>query len=65
MDKLFNMCDECQQYNSLDTWIARDKWKALTRELKPFEKPSFATDDPRFLWLKYQILKCFDNLVKL
>ena len=30
----------------------------LTHE---FEVPFFSTDDPRFSWLKYQILKCFED----
>ena len=34
---------------------------ALTRELKPFEAPFLSTDDPRFSWLKYQILTCFED----
>ena len=29
---------------------------ALTRELNPLEAPFLPTDDPPFLWLKYQIL---------
>ena len=28
----------------------------LTRALNPLEAPLLPTDDPRFLWLKYQIL---------
>ena len=28
----------------------------LTRELKPLEEPFLSTDDPRLLWLKYEIL---------
>ena len=31
----------------------------LTRELKPLEASFLPTDDPRFLWLKYQILLYF------
>ena len=34
---------------------------ALTRELKPLEAPLLPTDDPRFLWLKYQILIYFED----
>ena len=34
---------------------------ALTRELKPFETPFLSIDDPRFSWLKYQILKYFED----
>ena len=37
---------------------------ALTRELKPLEAPFFPTDDPRFLWLKYQILIYFEGWLK-
>ena len=33
----------------------------LTRELKPLEAPLLPTDDPRFLWLKYQILIYFED----
>ena len=33
----------------------------LTRELEPFELPFFSTDNHRFLWLKYQILKHFED----
>ena len=29
---------------------------ALTRALNPLESPFLPTDDPRLLWLKYQIL---------
>ena len=36
----------------------------LTRELKPLEAPFFPTDDPRFLWLKYQILIYFEGWLK-
>ena len=35
---------------------------AFTRELKPLEAPFLPTDDPRILWLKYQILMCFEGL---
>ena len=34
---------------------------ALTRELKPFGAPFLSTDDPQFSWLKYQILKYFED----
>ena len=34
---------------------------ALTHELEPFEVPFSSTDYPRFLWLKYQILKYFED----
>ena len=37
---------------------------ALTHELKPHEAPFLSTDDPRFLWPKYQILTCFEDLLK-
>ena len=33
---------------------------ALTRDLKPLEAPFLPTDDPRFMWLKYQILIYFE-----
>ena len=36
----------------------------LTRELKPLEAPFLPTDDPRFLWLKYQILLYFEDWLK-
>ena len=49
MDKLFDICHECQQHNS---------------ELKPLEAPFLSTDDPRFLWLKYQILMFFEDRLK-
>ena len=32
---------------------------ALTCELKPIEAPFLSTDNPQFLWLKYQILIYF------
>ena len=32
---------------------------ALTRELKPLEASFLSTDNPRFLWLKYQMLMYF------
>ena len=44
MDKLFNICRECQQHNN---------------ELEPLAAPNLSTDDPRFLWLKYQIFNVF------
>ena len=34
---------------------------ALTRELNPLEAHFLPTDDPRFLWLKYQILIYFED----
>ena len=34
---------------------------ALRRELKPFGVPFSSTDDPRFSWLKCQILKYFED----
>ena len=37
----------------------------LTRELKPLEAPFLPTDDPWFLWLKYQILSYFEDWLKL
>ena len=49
MDKRFDICHEFQQYN---------------RELKPLEAPFLSTDDPRFLWLKYQILMYFEDCLK-
>ena len=36
----------------------------LTRELKPLEAPFLPTGDPRFLWLKYQILAYFEDWLK-
>ena len=36
----------------------------LTRELKPLEASFLPTDDPRFLWLKYQILSYFEDWLK-
>ena len=36
----------------------------LTRESKPLEVPFLPTDDPRFLWLKYQILQDFEVWLK-
>ena len=35
--------------------------RALTYEFKSFEVPFLSTDDPRFLWLKYQILRYFED----
>ena len=37
---------------------------ALTRELKQLQAPFLLTDDPRFLWLKYQILLYFEDWLK-
>ena len=37
---------------------------ALARELNPLEAPFLPTDDPRFLWLKYQILIYFEDRLK-
>ena len=37
---------------------------ALTRILKPLEAPFLTTDDPRFLWLKYQTLIYFEDCLK-
>ena len=37
---------------------------ALTRELKPLQAPFLLTDNPRFLWLKYQILLYFEDWLK-
>ena len=34
---------------------------ALTRELNPLEASFLPNDDPRFLWLKYQILIYFED----
>ena len=36
----------------------------LERELKSLEAPFLATDDPRFLWLKYQIVSYFEDWLK-
>ena len=36
----------------------------LTRQLNPLEAPFLPTDDPRFLWLKYQILIYFEDGLK-
>ena len=36
----------------------------LTRELNPLEAPFLPTDDPRFLWLKYQILIYIEDRLK-
>ena len=36
----------------------------LTRELKPLEAPFLPTDDPRFLWLKYQMFSYFEDWLK-
>ena len=49
MDKLFDIYHECQQHNS---------------ELRPLEAPFLSTDDPRFLWLKYQISMHFEDCLK-
>ena len=38
---------------------------ALTSKLKPLEALFLSTDDPRFLWLKYQILICFEDWLKI
>ena len=37
---------------------------ALTCELKPLQAPFLLTDDPRFLWLKYQVLLYFKDWLK-
>ena len=37
--------------------------KTLTRELKPFEVAFLSSDDPRFLCLKYQVLRYFEDLL--
>ena len=37
---------------------------ALSRKLNPLEAPFLPTDDPRFLWLKYQILIYFEDRLK-
>ena len=34
---------------------------ALTLELKPFAEPFLSTDDHLYLWLKYRILKYFED----
>ena len=49
MDKLFDICRECQQHNS---------------ELKPLEAPFSSNDDFSFLWLKYQILIYCEDCLK-
>ena len=36
----------------------------LARELKPLDAPFLPTDDPRILWLRYQILKYSDDWLK-
>ena len=38
--------------------------KDLTCELKPLAAPFLPSDDPRFLWLKYQILSYFEVWLK-
>ena len=37
---------------------------ALTRELKQLEAPFLSTDDPWFLWVKYQISIYFEDRIK-
>ena len=37
---------------------------ALTRELKQLEVPFLSTDDPWFLWVKYQISIYFEDRIK-
>ena len=37
---------------------------ALILKLKPLEASFLPTDDPRFLWLKYQILIYFEDWLK-
>ena len=37
---------------------------AFTHELKTLQEPFFPTDDPRFLWLKNQILIYFEDWLK-
>ena len=37
---------------------------ALTRELKPLEASFLPTEDPWFLWLKYQVLISFEDWLK-
>ena len=37
---------------------------ALTREMKPLKAPFLSTNDPRFLWLKYQTLIYFADCLK-
>ena len=36
----------------------------LTRELNPLKAPFSPTDDPWFLWLKYQVLIYFEDSLK-
>ena len=36
----------------------------MTRKLKLFEAPFLLADDPQFSWLKYQILKYFEDWLK-
>ena len=52
MDKLIDICHECQQHNSLDAWIETTNRSFLS------------TVDPRLLWLKYQILIHFKDWSK-
>ena len=37
---------------------------ALTHKLNPLEATFLLTDDPRLLWLKYQILVYFEDWLK-
>ena len=37
---------------------------ALTSDMKPLEAPFSPTDAPRLLWLKYQILRYFEDWLK-
>ena len=52
LDKLFDICHECQQHNSLGTWI-ETTWSII-----------FTTDGPRFSWLKDQSLIYFEDWLK-
>ena len=44
-----NLCHECRQHYN---------------ELKPLEAHFLSTDDPWFLWLKYQIFTYFEGVSK-
>ena len=37
---------------------------ALTSDMKPLEAAFSPTDDPQLLWLKYQILRYFEDWLK-
>ena len=48
MDEIFDISSECQQQNMLDMW---------TETIRS----TIFVNDPRFSWLKYQILKYFED----